>query len=852
MCIKAVVSLFTLVATWMQQRRRPRACPLLRRALAKHASVMDANGPVWLHLRAMTLMLAALLCIGYVHAVPAEAATNLVVNEGLEDETVAGIPDNWISEAWGANDATFTYPVAGHSSSKAAMVTIASYASGDAKWIFADVPVTPGQYYVFSDYYKADVPTDIIVRLDRGTCAVDGVGCAYEYVGTAPAAAEWVTYPVMFSVPPDVTSVTVLHVLSRAGVLTIDDVGVVEDEEGVEITDKVPNHSLEQGLLDVAPKAWRGSSWGTNQPSYEYVLDDGHDGDRSVAVTMTNYVDGDAKWRFTPQPVDGGDMYNFIAWYKTNVTPEVVVEFTHADGATSYFGLPRPLPGADSQTAWQKYEAEFVVPDTAVAATAFFFLKQNGWVQTDDYHLMPFSYVGFDRPLVTLTFDDGAEFNDVTALPILDYYGFKSTQCYATVFIENGSVASDQVLEFYDDGHEICSHSVTHPFLTTLSDAELTAELTDSKALLESIIGAPVTHFATPYGDYDARVRTAIMTYYDAHRTVDEGYNAANNLDVTRLKVQNMLLTTTLEEFQGWVDKAIEDNLWLILVYHVVGDTELGPYDTYTDDFAAQLAYLGSTGVTVKTLNDALAEVTGLVPDTDNDGVPDAVDNCPNTPNADQADADGDGQGDVCDATPNGEPDTDNDGVPDAVDNCPNTPNADQADADGDGQGDVCDATPNGGPDPSGNLIANGSLEAGTTNAPTGWVQGGWGSNTRIATYPVAGVSGNAAQVEITAYTNGDAKWYFTPVAVTPDTTYTFSGAYTATVESELVVQYELTDGSFSYAFIDTLPPAATWESYTRTITTPANAAKLTVFHLIAGVGVLTVDEQSLLVSASL
>jgi hypothetical protein len=38
--------------------------------------------------------------------------------------------------------------------------------------------------------------------------------------------------------------------------------------------------------------------------------------------------------------------------------------------------------------------------------------------------------------------------------------------------------------------------------------------------------------------------------------------------------------------------------------------------------------------------------------DTDGDGVPDSADNCVSMPNADQADADADGHGDVCDACP--------------------------------------------------------------------------------------------------------------------------------------------------------------------------------------------------------
>jgi hypothetical protein len=58
--------------------------------------------------------------------------------------------------------------------------------------------------------------------------------------------------------------------------------------------------------------------------------------------------------------------------------------------------------------------------------------------------------------------------------------------------------------------------------------------------------------------------------------------------------------------------------------------------------------------------------------------------------NNDQANNDGDIQGDVCDA------DDDNDGVSDVADNCPIVWNATQADYDSDGQGDACDADDDG------------------------------------------------------------------------------------------------------------------------------------------------------------
>jgi len=71
--------------------------------------------------------------------------------------------------------------------------------------------------------------------------------------------------------------------------------------------------------------------------------------------------------------------------------------------------------------------------------------------------------------------------------------------------------------------------------------------------------------------------------------------------------------------------------------------------------------------------------------DDDNDGVLDVDDNCPLQANADQADNDGDGLGDVCD------PDDDNDGIPDSQDLCPLIPDPAQSDFDGDGIGDLCD-----------------------------------------------------------------------------------------------------------------------------------------------------------------
>lgn len=78
--------------------------------------------------------------------------------------------------------------------------------------------------------------------------------------------------------------------------------------------------------------------------------------------------------------------------------------------------------------------------------------------------------------------------------------------------------------------------------------------------------------------------------------------------------------------------------------------------------------------------------------DSDGDGVPDYVDNCPTVSNPTQVDSDSDGVGDACDRCPgfNDLADADADGLPDGCDNCPNKANPGQEDFNHDGIGDAC------------------------------------------------------------------------------------------------------------------------------------------------------------------
>jgi peptidoglycan/xylan/chitin deacetylase (PgdA/CDA1 family) len=547
-----------------------------------------------------------LIAVNFLAVIPAKAvfteSLNLVPNSSLEIASGSN-PLSWQSNSWGGNTAVFTYLNTGHTGNRSVKTEITSYVGGDAKWYFDPVNVTFGTNYSFSDFYQSSIATEVVAQYTNSS----GHN-TYQWLGTAPASTGWNKFEGSFTTPSDTIKVSVFHVIAGVGTLVVDDMSLtVTEVSPPSSTNLIPNPSLETANNNM-PASWSTNSWGSNSAKFQYV-NSGRTGSKSIKVTVSNYVSGDAKWYFNPiTNLERGKQYRFSTWYKTNTTPQVVAMFIKDDNTEKYFGMPQPFPNG-SRTSWQFYSDTFSVPVDAKAVSVFMFINKNGWVQTDDYEIVPYQPIGFNRPLVTLTFDDGDEDNVNTALPILGSYGFKSTQCYATEYIEGQPQAIQNVMAFFNSGHEICSHTVSHPFLTRVSRSQLNYELSHSKEVLEGIIGQPVKNFASPYGDYNAYVNSQISKYYRSHRTVDEGYNSKDNFNIYRLRVQNVQFNTTLAEYRSWLDAAKRDNTWLILVYHRITDNP-GQFDTYISDFNQQMQALANSGLTVKTFNGALDEIT--------------------------------------------------------------------------------------------------------------------------------------------------------------------------------------------------------------------------------------------------
>ena len=162
---------------------------------------------------------------------------------------------------------------------------------------------------------------------------------------------------------------------------------------------------------------------------------------------------------------------------------------------------------------------------------------------------------------VILTFDDAYEDFMSNAFPVLNRLGLKAT-VFVVVdrigktndwegskdFPRKNLLSLEQVRELHRHGVHFGSHTLTHAWLTNLSDRDLECEVQDSKHKLEDLIGAEVPCFAYPWGIADMRVRSAVVRAgYKAAVTTREGLNWSE--DPLWLKRTNLAEVDTLPEF---------------------------------------------------------------------------------------------------------------------------------------------------------------------------------------------------------------------------------------------------------------------------------------------------------------
>jgi peptidoglycan/xylan/chitin deacetylase (PgdA/CDA1 family) len=120
---------------------------------------------------------------------------------------------------------------------------------------------------------------------------------------------------------------------------------------------------------------------------------------------------------------------------------------------------------------------------------------------------------------ITLTFDDGPHEMTVLVLDVLRQYNAKATFfCIG----KNIEAHPDILKKIIDEGHTVGNHSYGHsPFFDFYRKKQVIAEIEQTDALIESVLGKKPILFRPPYGVTNPSIRRALAV--TKHKTI--GWN---------------------------------------------------------------------------------------------------------------------------------------------------------------------------------------------------------------------------------------------------------------------------------------------------------------------------------------
>lgn len=119
-----------------------------------------------------------------------------------------------------------------------------------------------------------------------------------------------------------------------------------------------------------------------------------------------------------------------------------------------------------------------------------------------------------------VTYDDGV-LQDIRFVELLNKYNLKGTFNLNSGLMdnefewihENGCVvkrlSKDKLVSLYQ-GHEIASHTLTHPYMDDLSESEIMYELQTDKANLKKLFGREIKGFAVPFDFYSELIESCV------------------------------------------------------------------------------------------------------------------------------------------------------------------------------------------------------------------------------------------------------------------------------------------------------------------------------------------------------
>jgi len=161
--------------------------------------------------------------------------------------------------------------------------------------------------------------------------------------------------------------------------------------------------------------------------------------------------------------------------------------------------------------------------------------------------------------------------------------GFPPTKAREGIPENRDIISWDELRSLANRGYEFASHTLTHPRLAVLDEANLVYELEKSRQEILDQLGFKHTFSVEcPYGTEDERAVHAALLRYQVTRNlmpdkgIDDLDRSSNTSPETSHKEyvrwqRGPLTETPMQLMKSWVDQAAaQGNIWLVLVFHGV------------------------------------------------------------------------------------------------------------------------------------------------------------------------------------------------------------------------------------------------------------------------------------------
>ena len=230
----------------------------------------------------------------------------------------------------------------------------------------------------------------------------------------------------------------------------------------------------------------------TNNPHFSYVEDDGTKHDVWLLDAVTAY-----------NQIHAADIYQpagYAVWRLGSEDPSIWYVMGQPYGSPAPESL-RNIPVIEDIDYEGQGEIFQVVAHPQAGARTFERDKEFGDIDDETYTKLPTGYViqqfGAAKKQIALTFDDGPDAEWTPA--ILDI--IKEKKVKGTFFLIGANAEANPgiVERILDEGHDIGSHTYTHPNLSDIPPEAVSLEMNATQRLLEALTGHSVRLFRPPY-----------------------------------------------------------------------------------------------------------------------------------------------------------------------------------------------------------------------------------------------------------------------------------------------------------------------------------------------------------------